>query len=194
MKRVLVVVFVLLALQVSARVVAQSSPDAAKAQRLIDQATLYFEARDFTRALKSYEKAYEARKDPRVLVMVGRCHQELEHWSEAREVYVEVLQDPESAGRSERADRDGPPRRSGAAVQGGRCSCRSPPSGRRCSSMAASWAKRPSTPCRSSRAGTASASRRTACIPSIGRWPFGRGARSGSMSRWRVWRLPSLRC
>jgi hypothetical protein len=63
-------------------------------QALIDQAEADFKAARYPEALRAYGRALAAGGPPALRFMLGRCHQMLEQWREARDVYRAILADP----------------------------------------------------------------------------------------------------
>jgi hypothetical protein len=65
-------------------------------QALVDQAQAEFKSARYAEALRSYGRALAAGAPRELRFMLGRCHQMLEQWREAREVYQILLADADT--------------------------------------------------------------------------------------------------
>jgi tetratricopeptide (TPR) repeat protein len=83
-------------------VMAQPKQDNATAKKLFEAATVYYNAKDYEKALYGYQDAYKAAQLPFILFNIAQCYRFLGRYQEARDAYVKYLKDePKSEYKAE---------------------------------------------------------------------------------------------
>ncbi len=109
MRRLLLVLALIGAVGPARPVLAAAKPITRDVQALIDAATERFRVHDYAEALTLYQMSYERTHFPRLLYMIGRCHQELGQWSLALarfEAFLSAEESREARVKAEEAIRE----------------------------------------------------------------------------------------